>query len=138
MSIDGLQNYQFLQATRNPYGQYNQNPFGPGAQGGLGGVSQQPQFQPTQPKVQPQGVPSTLPQVQPGILSADKYEAAQAVIDSGIDFAALAQEVQATNPFSSTAEVNGETLGLPAYNGTGELQPESRDEEHGQKLYAMW
>lgn len=134
MAIDGLQNYQFLKAT-NPYGQYgSNNPFG--AQGGLGAV-QQPQFQPIQPKVQ-QGVPTTLPQVQPGILPSDKYEAAQAVIDSGIDFEAIAQEVQSTNPFTSTTQVNGESLGLPAYNGTGELQPESRDEEHGKKLYAMW
>ncbi len=134
MGIENLQNYQFLKAT-NPYGQYGANPNGAAFQGGMGGI-QQPQFQPSQPKVQ-QGVPSTLPQVQPGILPSKQYEEAQNVIDSGIDFDALAREAQATNPFEKSANVNGETLGLPAFNGTGELQPNTQDDEHGKHLYFM-
>lgn len=120
-----LQNkYQFLQAT-NPYGNYQKQ------QGALQ-VG-------TQPIHQARQVATPLQKPAVGIPSQDDMEAAMAYLQ-GLEATGInPYEVAPTNATSVNSAKGPAFDGFvaPQNNGTGELQPESRDEEHGKKLYFM-
>lgn len=123
-----LNKYQFLQAT-TPKNNYKTQ--GMPQNGG--------QIQTTQPYHQAQQVatPSIKPSV--GIPSQKDMETAMAFLEG--------LEASGVNPYeiaSANVGAVNNTKGpafdgfvAPQNNGTGDLQPETRDEEHGKKLYFM-
>lgn len=125
----GIQNkFKFLQAS-NPYGNYQ-----PQAMPQNGG-----QIQTTQPYHQAQAVSAPAQKPAIGIPSQNDMETAMAFLEgleaSGVNpYEIASANVGAVNNAKGPAF---DGFVAPQNNGTGDLQPETRDEEHGKKLYFM-